>query len=89
MKLPLRKSEGDQILNFWRRVDKVLAFLFPSDEFPPYITDKVKERINARSEKKWGISDEIRDELSKLGYELEDSPHGTTVTGSEGRVLIK
>ena len=87
--LPLVKSEGEQILSFWKEIDKVLAFLFPSDEFPLYITDKIKERINARSEKKWELSDNIRDELSKLGYELEDSPHGTTVTGSEGRVLIK
>jgi len=88
-KSPLVKAEGEQILSFWKEVDHVLAFLFPSDEFPPYITNKVKERIIARSGKKWELSDNIRDELSKLGYELEDSPHGTTVTGSEGRVLIK
>lgn len=85
----LNRSEGVMILSFWKRVDDVLAFLFPGDEFPRYITDMVKERIKARSGKKWEISDNIRQKLGNLGYELEDSPHGTTVTGSEGRVFIK
>lgn len=87
--LRLTRSEGQLIIDFWQKIDTVLVFFFPSDEFPHYIVDKIKERIKARSEKKWDVSDNIRQELSKLGYQLEDSSQGTTVTGNEGRVFIK
>ena len=85
----LRKTEGEQVLQFWKKADSVLAFLFPGDDFPINITKLVKERIIARAEKNWELSDKLRLELSKYGYELEDSLGGTTVSGSEGRVLVK
>ncbi len=40
----------------------------------------IAERAQARSDKDWGRSDEIRDELDALGVVLEDSPDGTRWT---------
>lgn len=37
----------------------------------------IVERYQARTDKNWGRSDEIRDELDALGVILEDSPEGT------------
>jgi cysteinyl-tRNA synthetase len=37
----------------------------------------IVERNQARTDKNWGRSDEIRDELDALGVILEDSPEGT------------
>jgi cysteinyl-tRNA synthetase len=38
----------------------------------------IKMRKNARDNKNWGLSDEIRDELSTLGIQLKDGKEGTT-----------
>ncbi len=42
------------------------------------IEDLIKERSDARLQKDWGRSDEIRDTLRKMGVILEDGPEGTT-----------
>lgn len=42
------------------------------------VEDKITERLQARADKNWARSDEIRDELSALGVELKDSAEGTS-----------
>jgi cysteinyl-tRNA synthetase len=42
------------------------------------IEDLIKERSDARLQKDWAKSDEIRDTLKKMGVILEDGPEGTT-----------
>lgn len=37
-------------------------------------------RAVARKEKNFGLADQIRDELSKIGYTIEDTPQGARVT---------
>lgn len=37
-------------------------------------------RAAARKEKNFGLADQIRDELSKIGYTIEDTPQGARVT---------
>lgn len=44
----------------------------PVDITPEEIEDLIKERNNARSEKKWDKADQIRNELHKKGIILED-----------------
>lgn len=61
-------------------IDNVLGVIRKDDEkLPDDILALVKERDNARSIKNFARSDEIRDELQKKGYILEDSPQGTRV----------
>ncbi len=50
----------------------------PVDITPEEIEDLIKERNNARSEKKWDKADQIRNKLHKKGIILEDKP-GKTV----------
>ncbi len=42
------------------------------------IDEKIKQRDEARANKDFALSDQIRDELTKLGIVLEDSANGTT-----------
>ncbi|HQI20541.1 MAG TPA: hypothetical protein PLW55_14430, partial [Leptospiraceae bacterium] len=43
-----------------------------------YVQSKIEERLRARAEKNWALSDQIRDELKAKGIILKDSPQGTT-----------
>ncbi len=43
-----------------------------------WIADMIAARNQARSDKNWGESDRIRDELANQGVILEDGPQGTT-----------
>ncbi len=41
------------------------------------ITQLVQKRVEARQNKDWQVADKIRDELTELGVEVEDSAEGT------------
>jgi len=43
-------------------------------EIPEEITKLADERQNARKEKDWKKSDEIRQKIKEAGYEVEDLP---------------
>ncbi len=50
------------------------------EEIPEEIMQIVKERIEARKNKDWSRSDELRDLIKEKGYELKDTKEGTTVS---------
>lgn len=49
-------------------------------EVPGEVTALLQARKNARKEKNWARADEIRDEISALGYVIDDTPEGVKVT---------
>ncbi|MCC6728158.1 MAG: cysteine--tRNA ligase [Chthonomonadales bacterium] len=50
------------------------------EELPSEIMELVEQRNAARTAREWARSDELRDRLVDLGYEVGDSPRGTKVT---------
>lgn len=55
--------------------DKVLSLDFKkclNIKIPKEITSLADERLKARQEKNWQESDRLRDEINKLGYDIED-----------------
>ena len=50
-----------------------------SEELPAEIKKLVEERKNARAEKNWAKSDEIRDKIISLGYSIKDTKDGIIV----------
>lgn len=44
------------------------------------VKDLIKERDKVRKEKDWAKSDELRDKIIELGYQVADTPEGTTVS---------
>ncbi|MCX6740357.1 MAG: cysteine--tRNA ligase [Candidatus Parcubacteria bacterium] len=51
-------------------------------EIPKEVQELVKEREEARKNKDWGKSDELRDKIWKLGYLIEDTPDKTVIKKS-------
>ena len=73
----LRPSEAQAVLDEWEQIDKVLGFGMPKkSEVPAEVQQLVKERQAARKAKNFKRSDEIRDQLSKLGWVIKDTPKG-------------
>lgn len=75
-------SDADKrstILDF----DRVLGLgvsNWKKEEIPENILDLIKERDKARKEKDWEKSDQIRDRLLELGYEINDTDSGSIAT---------
>ncbi len=63
--------------------DRVLGFNLDTvekDERLPWeIREIVEQRIKARKEKNWALSDELRDKLQNLGYVVQDTKDGMKV----------
>lgn len=62
--------------------DKVFGFNLArvrTAKIPPKIEKLAKEREKYRSEKNWQKADEIRKEIEKLGYRIEDTGRGAVI----------
>ena len=46
------------------------------EEIPNEVTKLAEERIKARDDKNWAESDRLRDEIAKLGWQVEDKKDG-------------
>src|SRR2546429_7212736 len=68
-------------LDWWKRINTVVDL---EAEFeiivPPEVMQLGKERENARQEKKWKRSDELREQISVLGGEVRDPKAGAKIT---------
>ncbi|MFL6514909.1 MAG: cysteine--tRNA ligase [Chthoniobacterales bacterium] len=68
-------------IEWWNRANSVLQL--QSDEatgIPANISELVEARKGARTAKEWKKSDELRDQLAALGWEVRDTKDGQTVT---------
>jgi cysteinyl-tRNA synthetase len=50
------------------------------EEIPAEVIAIAEERLNARKNKDWAKSDELRDKITALGYTIKDAKDGYTVT---------
>ncbi len=76
----LSKSDAEKILNSIKKINTVFAFIENSETgIPTEIQELLDARIKAREEKNWGRSDEIRDEIDRLGFVVKDTPQGQRV----------
>jgi cysteinyl-tRNA synthetase len=74
----LAYEDGRNVLDTMDRFDTVLGVLKREEEtVDAHIESLIRERDQARREKNWPRSDEIREALSQLGIVLEDTPDGT------------
>lgn len=71
------------ILKFLKKIDKFLGFIFWSGkekaETPKPVLQLLKQREKSRQEKNWLEADELRKEIEKSGYKVEDTPTGPTI----------
>ena len=65
-------------LKYFNRILDVMKFDLGND-VPAEILALAEERQQARADKNWGRSDEIRDQLKAQGWVIEDTPAGPKV----------
>ena len=67
-------------LNWWDRINTVLQLdKVETNAIPSEIAELVEARRNARLNKEWQKSDELRKKLAAMGWELRDTKDGQTV----------
>jgi cysteinyl-tRNA synthetase len=71
-------------LNWWKRINAVLALDTETIELPAEIAKLAEERKQARLAKDFRKSDELRDQLKALGWEARDSKDGQKITRRAG-----
>jgi cysteinyl-tRNA synthetase len=72
-------------LDWWKRINTVLDLEAGADVVIPHeVTQLAEERENARREKNWKRSDELRDRISSLGWEVRDTKDGPKLTRGAG-----
>jgi len=74
------KAEGK--INTLKEIDKVLGLKLLEKEkieIPAEVKKLVEERENARKNKDWKKSDEIRDKIKSLGFSVADSAEGQKI----------
>ncbi len=74
-------------LDWWKRIDSVLALSSDSSDksdLPDEIAQLAEARVQARLAKEWKKSDELRDQLAALGWEVRDTKDGQTLTRRGG-----
>ena len=64
-------------LDCWKRINTVLDVEAEAEiVVPPEVAQLARERENARREKNWKRSDELRERISVLGWEVRDTKDG-------------
>jgi cysteinyl-tRNA synthetase len=73
----LNAPSANAWLNWWNRINTVLDLESETKIVVPEEVERLaKERQNARREKNWKRSDELRDQISALGWEVRDTKEG-------------
>ncbi|MBD3247627.1 cysteine--tRNA ligase [Candidatus Pacearchaeota archaeon] len=75
-----KKAHGK--LQTIKKMDSVLGLKLLEEEkikIPEKVQKLVKEREEAREEKNWKKSDDLRDKIEKLGYKVNDTDEGSVV----------
>ena len=76
------KAAVEGVLNTLLELTGVLGLLMKAAEegLPAEIQQMADERAQARKEKNWKRSDELRDALAAAGYIVKDTPQGQNIT---------
>jgi len=74
------EKAGDEVLQVFEELDRVLGFKlkerYSEDRLPADLQELFDRRVQARKDKNWKLSDELRNELLEKGVAIEDTPQG-------------
>ncbi|MFC1600113.1 cysteine--tRNA ligase [Patescibacteria group bacterium] len=71
-------EDRDIIIDYLNKINEVFQVIFPEDfEISHSLKQIIKDREEARKNKDWAKSDELRDLLKEKGVIIEDTPEGT------------
>lgn len=78
-------EKSKDLYNLLMDFDRVLALNLDKkredekEDLPKEVLELVRKRELARQEKNWALSDSLRDEITKLGYQIMDTKEGQTI----------
>jgi cysteinyl-tRNA synthetase len=68
-------------LDWWKRINTVLDLEAEVEiMIPTEVAQLAQERENARREKNWKLSDELREQISAIGWQVRDTKDGPKLT---------
>jgi cysteinyl-tRNA synthetase len=76
----LPKTAAAAWLAWWNRINQVLQLSETEASIPAEILRRAEEREQARLAKDWKKSDQLRDELKTLGWDVRDTKDGWKLT---------
>ncbi|CAF23959.1 cysteine--tRNA ligase [Candidatus Protochlamydia amoebophila] len=74
------QKEAETVINLMKKFDTILGVLTfdkREESIPVDLQEAFAKRQQARQEKNWTLSDELRDFIHQRGYLIEDTPQGT------------
>ncbi len=79
----LSQTDAKDVLRTLKEIDQVFNFMFwkkeKKEKTPQKVKELVKQREKYRKNKDWKKSDEIRKQIKKLGYLVEDTEKGSKI----------
>jgi cysteinyl-tRNA synthetase len=72
----LTDADARSLLDWWNHIDTVLALAPEPARAPDEVLQLVGERQEARAAKDWKRSDELRDRILAMGWQLKDTKDG-------------
>jgi cysteinyl-tRNA synthetase len=76
----LAPAQARGLLDYWNRINSVLAIESAAAALPDEVATLVAERDAARNAKDWARSDELREALLARGWVVKDTKEGTKLT---------
>ncbi|MDQ6654904.1 MAG: cysteine--tRNA ligase [Verrucomicrobiota bacterium] len=81
----LMPADARAYLDWWHKVDSVLVLTADEDAgIPADVSALAEQRAQARLAREWRKSDELRDQIAALGWEVRDSKDGQRITKRGG-----
>jgi len=74
----LNPGDAMEVLYIFEQFNRILGVLnFETEErAPQYLLEMLEKREQARKDKNWALSDQMRSEIFAAGYLIEDTPQG-------------
>ena len=76
----LTQAQAAQLLADWQRINNVLALERDAAVIPAEVLTLVEQRQQARADKNWAMSDQLRDQIASLGWIVKDTKEGPKLT---------
>ncbi len=76
----LTPSQAAALLDWWNRINAVLQLQEETSATPQAVQLLVQQRETARADKNWKTSDQLRQQIEDLGWNVKDTKEGPKLT---------
>ncbi len=76
----LTAADARALREWWNRINATLALEPDATAVPEEVTQLVEARQQARAAKEWAKSDQLRDQIAALGWQVKDTKDGPKLT---------